>query len=155
MATLSERLLRRALHAYFRVSRGLTLGVRAAVFDREGRVFLVRHTYVRGWYLPGGGVEAGEDALTALARELAEEGNIELTAPPVLHGVYWNRTASPRDHVLLYVARAFRQGAPRGPDREIAETGFFAPDDLPAATTPATRARLDEILRGAPVSPLW
>ena len=43
--------------AFARWKRGMTLGVRAACFDGDGRVFLIRHTYVRGWYFPGGGVE--------------------------------------------------------------------------------------------------
>lgn len=153
--TLSGKLLQRALHLYFRFARGMTMGVRAAVFDAEGRVFLVRHTYISGWYFPGGGVEVGEDAVTALQRELQEEGNIVLDQPPRLHGLYFNARASRRDHVALYVVHAHRQTAPRLADREIAEAGYFAPGQLPEGVSLATRARLNEILHGAPVSPRW
>src|SRR4249919_2956752 len=113
-----EPAIRRVLHFYWRFARGMTLGVRAIVIDPQGRVFLVKHSYVAGWHMPGGGVEPGETALDALIRELAEEGNIEPTAPPALHGVFFNGKVSRRDHVVVYVLHEFRQiGAPV-PDRE-------------------------------------
>lgn len=133
----------------------MTLGVRAAVFDAEGRIFLVRHTYVPGWHFPGGGVERGETILDALMRELAEEGNIALQEEPRLHGLFFNASASSRDHVAFYVVRRFVQTEPRAPDREIAETGFFARDALPEGTSRATRTRLQEILDGAAVGRIW
>ena len=104
-----EPLLRRVLHFYWRFSRAATLGTRALVIDGAGRIFLVRHSYVGGWHLPGGGVETGETFQTALARELVEEGNIVMTAPPVLHGIFFNKRTSRRDHIALYVGRDVRQ----------------------------------------------
>jgi 8-oxo-dGTP pyrophosphatase MutT (NUDIX family) len=150
-----EPAIRRALHAYWRFRRGMTLGVRALVLDDQGRIFLVKHSYVDGWHLPGGGVEAGETMLQSLARELMEEGNIEITGTPALHGAYFNARISRRDHVALYVVRDFRQDAPHRPNREIVATGFFTIDALPAETTPATRARIAEVLHGAPVPQWW
>ena len=150
-----EPALRRALHAYWRFARAMTLGVRALVIDGDGRIFLVKHSYVSGWHLPGGGVEAGETLAEALARELREEGNIEITAQPRLHGLFFNNRASRRDHVALFVVRAFRQSAAPVPDREIVAHGFFAPDALPNDTTAATRARIIEVLGCAPVSERW
>jgi 8-oxo-dGTP pyrophosphatase MutT (NUDIX family) len=150
-----EPTLRRVLHFYWRFARGLTLGVRAVVIDREGRVFLVKHSYVAGWHLPGGGVEPGETVLDALTRELMEEGGISLLAPPALHGIFFNTRDSRRDHVTVYVVRAFAQdGGPRH-RHEIIDHGFFAPDALPAAATRGTRARLAEVLGGAAVSARW
>jgi 8-oxo-dGTP pyrophosphatase MutT (NUDIX family) len=150
-----EPLITRAMHFYWRFSRGATLGARAMVIDGSGRVFLIRHSYVDGWYLPGGGVETGETFLAALARELAEEGNIVMTAPPVLHGIFLNKRVSPRDHVALFIVREFRQERGRVPNREIVEHGFFAPDALPEGATRATRARIAEVMGGASVSELW
>ncbi len=150
-----EPAIRMFLHAYWRRSRGLTVGVRALILDGEGRVFLVKHSYVAGWHLPGGGVEKGETLLTALERELREEGNIALAEPPVLHAVYFNRRASPRDHVALYVVRAFRQIAPPQPNGEIVAHGFFPAQTLPDDTTRATRERIAEVLTGRPPSELW
>jgi len=150
-----EPVTRRVLHLYWRFSRGVTLGVRAAVIDGTGRVFLVMHSYVAGWHLPGGGVEIGETAGAALERELREEGNIELVDQPTLFGVYFNRRISRRDHVALYVVRAFRQDAPPQPNHEIVAHGFFAPDALPAETTRATRERIAEVLNGRIPAELW
>jgi 8-oxo-dGTP pyrophosphatase MutT (NUDIX family) len=150
-----EPALRRVLHFYWRFARALTLGVRALVIDGEGRIFLVKHSYVSGWHLPGGGVEVGETLIEAAARELREEGNIEVTAPPQLHGIFFNDRASRRDHVAVFVVRAFRQVAAPVPGREIVAHGFFAPDALPDETTASTRARIVEVLNGARASERW
>ena len=150
-----EPVTRQVLHFYWRFSRGVTLGVRAVVIDGSGRVFLVMHSYVAGWHLPGGGVESGETAAAALARELREEGNIEIDEPPTLFGVYFNRRISRRDHVALYIVRAFRQPAPPQPNHEIVAHGFFAPGALPAETTRATRERIAEVLSGREPAELW
>ena len=151
----AEPLLRRLLHFHWRFARALTLGVRAVVIDAGGKVFLVRHTYVSGWHLPGGGVERGETLAQALARELREEGNIEVVGTPPLHGVFFNPVDSPRDHVAVFVVRVFRQDPAVRPNREIAERGFFSLDALPKETTPGTRRRLAEVLEGASVGAKW
>jgi ADP-ribose pyrophosphatase YjhB (NUDIX family) len=156
--TLRQRLeptLRKFVHLYFRFARGMTLGVRAVVLDADNRVFLVRHTYVTGWYLPGGGVEVGQTFREALDMELREEGRIELTGEPVLHGVFLNNHVSIRDHVAVYVVRQFQQDRLPEPNREIAETGFFVLDALPHDTTEGTRLRLAEIFDGKPISATW
>lgn len=146
----------RLFHGYFLLSRPMTLGVRAVVHNRNERtVFLIRHTYVPGWHLPGGGVEKGETFLQALSRELAEEGNFELLSPPSLRSLHFNRHASPRDHVALFLVEDFRQLRPKAPDHEIAEAGFFALDDLPEGITPGTSRRLLEIFEGAESSEYW
>ena len=151
----AEPLLRRIFHAYFLLVRGMTLGVRAVVLDADNRVFLVRHSYVSGWYLPGGGVDFGETMEEALRRELKEEGDIDLVGDAVLHGIYLNSHVSRRDHVAVYVVRQFRQGRIPEPNREIVESGFFDNADLPEGTTPGTRLRIAEVLGGQPPIATW
>jgi 8-oxo-dGTP pyrophosphatase MutT (NUDIX family) len=150
-----EPVLRRAFHLYWRFARGLTLGVRTVVLDGENRVFLVEHSYVSGWHLPGGGVEVGETVPDALRRELMEEGRIELLSDPVLHGVFFNSHVSRRDHVAVYVVRHFRQDRLPEPNREIIACGFFSADALPAGTTDGTRLRIAEVLEGRAPIPTW
>jgi len=150
-----EPQLRRVFHLYWRLARSMTLGVRAVVLDSDNKVFLVKHSYVSGWYLPGGGVEVGEGFLDALRRELIEEGRIELAEEPVLHGVFFNRHVSRRDHVAVYVVRHFRQDRLPEPNREIVACGFFDVAALPPDTTPGTRLRIAEVLDGKPVIATW
>jgi 8-oxo-dGTP pyrophosphatase MutT (NUDIX family) len=150
-----EPAIRRVMHLYWRFARAMTLGVRALVIDQNRRVFLVKHSYVSGWHLPGGGVEAGETLAQALARELREEGNIELTGPPVLRGMFFNDRDSRRDHVALFVVRDFREIAAPIPNREIVAHGFFAIDALPNDTTAATRARIFEMVAETPPDERW
>ncbi len=151
----SEPALRRVLHFYFRFARGATLGAFGLVIDGQRRVFLIQHSYVSGWHLPGGGVETGETLRTALARELFEEGNIKLTAEPVLHGMFFNNRISRRDHVALFVVRDFVQETWPVPDREIIAHGFFPIDALPEDTGRAARVRIAEVFDGVAVSELW
>lgn len=150
-----EPVIRRGMHFYWRFSRAATLGARAMVIDGAGRIFLIKHTYVDGWHLPGGGVETGETLLEALTRELAEEGNIQLGAAPQLYSVYFNRRTSGRDHVALFIVRDFRQDGNPKPNHEIAEHAFFPIDALPEDASRATRARVAEVFGGAAISELW
>lgn len=154
MRTWRARLVTRVIHAWFAIARGMTLGVRAAAFDADGRVFLVRHSYVPGWHMPGGGVERGETLRDALRKELREEGNLEISGEPELFAVYFNARTSRRDHVAFYRCNV-SQTAPKLPDREIVEGGFFALDALPDGVTPATRRRLAEVSGEVAVSDWW
>jgi len=125
------------------------------VRDGEGRVFLVKHSYVSGWHLPGGGVEVGETMLAALTRELREEGNIEVGSSPQLFAVYFNGKISRRDHVALFVVGDFRQPSPPRANAEIIDHGFFSLDALPEDTSAATRARIAEVLEGKAIPEHW
>jgi 8-oxo-dGTP pyrophosphatase MutT (NUDIX family) len=150
-----EPALRQLFHLYWRFARGMTLGVRGVVVDDEGKVFLVKHSYVVGWHLPGGGVEVGETFVGALRRELMEEGRIELTGEPALHGIFLNSHVSRRDHVAVYLVRQFSQDRLPEPNHEIIACGFFETTALPPDTTAGTRLRIAETLNGVPPMATW
>ena len=155
LRTTLEPALRRVFHLYWRFARGMTLGVRALVLDGDNRVFLVKHSYVSGWHLPGGGVEVGETFREALRRELAEEGRIELAGEPSLHGLFLNSHVSRRDHVAVYLVRQFSQDRLPEANHEIVACGFFAAAALPEGTTPGTRLRIAEVLQGREPIATW
>ncbi len=149
-----EPVIRPFMHAFWRLSRGTTLGVRGIVVREDGKVVLVRHTYIGGWHLPGGGVERGESARDALEHELRDEAGVALTGEASVHGVYANHRKFRGDHVVVCVVRDWSPCAPDAAG-EIAETGWFDPADPPDGTTPATRARLAEFLGAARLSDCW
>jgi mutator protein MutT len=61
--------------------------VGAVIFDRAGRVLLVKraHEPLKGhWSLPGGVVEAGETLAAAVTREVREETCLDVEVGPVV-----------------------------------------------------------------------
>ncbi|MEC9401119.1 MAG: NUDIX domain-containing protein, partial [Pseudomonadota bacterium] len=70
------------------VRNPFTLGVRVIVEDRNSRVLLVRHSYVTGWYLPGGGVDKGETMEEAACREVLEEAGVVSVSRPQLLNIF-------------------------------------------------------------------
>mgnify|MGYP001766688768 CR=1 FL=1 len=156
LIALTKPLVKRLGILFGILTRAATLGVRGIVRDDDGRVLLVRHTYLPGWYLPGGGVDPGETVVEAVVREILEETGVATVGEPRLFGLYLNRRVSRRDHVALLVfdTSAGRQ-QPRRPPFEIAEVGFFALDALPSETTAATRRRLAEVFGDGSAAADW
>lgn len=130
----------------------VALGVTGLVTDTQGRVLLVRQSYMPGWRLPGGGVDRGEPPEAALRRELAEE--VGLAGGTVtLQGIYSRRAGWVTNVILLYridgAAVHFR------PNWEVREMLFADPHRPPADTAPGTARRLAEFCGTAPPAPAW
>jgi ADP-ribose pyrophosphatase YjhB (NUDIX family) len=150
------KVLSKILHVFFGITRPMTIGARCIIHDGSGSVVLVRHTYVSGWHLPGGGVNVGETCEAALIREVAEESIIDLTGKPVLFGVYLNSKVSTRDHVVLYISNNWNYKKDISIKKlEIAESAMFNLNDLPIDIDPSTRQRLDEWVGMSEVSLIW
>jgi 8-oxo-dGTP diphosphatase len=122
-----------------------TLGVFAAIFDKEGRILCVRMNYgTHAWTTPGGRVELGESPLDALKREVLEESGLEVV-PKELVGVY--SKPHKNDIVLFFRADVLAQN-PWQPNDEIAQMGYFGRDDLPEPMGLVARTRIIDALDG-------
>ncbi len=120
--------------------------VTAFVPDGAGRVLLVKPNG-RGWELPGGRVEPGEDVAQAVVREVEEETGCDVEAEAVL-GIDC-RVSEPE--MLLVRFRCRYLGGEARPSDETPEVGWFAYDEARAmAAEEPTAGRLGDALAGAP-----
>lgn len=152
--TIAKTIRSAAFRTWFRLSRPMTLGVRGVVENVDGKILLVRHTYVDGLFLPGGGVEKAEASHESLRRELLEEAGVQLTGEARLHGIYSNHRVFPNDHIILYRVSCWEQVEPTS-QGEIAEIAWVNPLAPPADVTPGTGRRLAELYGSAPSSAYW
>lgn len=134
----------RLYSVYVFLIRPVTLGTRIMMV-RNGEVLLVRHTYIDGWYLPGGAVDRAETLDAAARREACEETGAELHDLRLV-GAYTNFREWKSDHNMLFLSTDFTLSGK--PDHEIAEMRFFPMKELPADMSPGHRRRIEEYLAG-------
>ena len=128
------------------------LGVSGAVFDGEGRVLLVRHSYIPGWHLPSGGVGRGEHSDAAIRRELAEEVGLSGGAIRSV-GFYARKAGWVSAPVAFYrVDDAMVNFRPNLEVRAICFAELSAP---PPGTASGTLRRLAELSGRCEISPYW
>ena len=157
LSFLPSSLTKRLVHAAALLRNPYCVGVRVLVLGNASgnpagtsaelceSVLLVRHSYLPGWYLPGGGVDRNESMQVAARRELMEETGIVAQGPLMLLGAYLNRQGLGRDHVGLFLLRDWRAGAGfLQPNSEIIEAAFFPLAKLPEDLSPATARRLQD-----------
>lgn len=136
------------------VVQRMTLGARMAVIV-DGKVLLLKHTYMPGWQMPGGGIDPGETAEQAARRECVEETGFEPLGDVKLFAFYHNTKATNRDHVALFVATSAREVRTFKPNHEIRAVGWFPVDDLPEDVLASTRQRIAEIRGDHPPAANW
>jgi 8-oxo-dGTP diphosphatase len=122
-----------------------SIGVFASLFDKSGRILLVRRAYAaHRWTTPGGRVEDGESPLMALEREVLEEIGCEVQVAHLI-GVY----AKPyRDDLVLSFAAKLVRGIPRACSPEIADIGFFQREEIPPNIAFNSMVRVRDALDG-------
>ncbi len=122
------------------------VGSAAAIFDREGRILLVKHNYGRrNWELPGGRVEPGESPMEAVVREVREETGLAATVVR-LNAVYHRRYDDSLQFV--FIAEIPDAEPHPGPD-EIDECSYFPVDALPRPLSNFTLQRIADAVAGS------
>jgi 8-oxo-dGTP pyrophosphatase MutT (NUDIX family) len=129
----------------WRVFRPRTTGVKVMLFNPAGDLVLVRNSYGRSdlFVLPGGGLRPFEAPARAAVREMREELGVEIDQVS-LASLHATAVEGKRDTIHLFTAVVDQQLVPD--PSELAEARFAAPGDLPSATSPATRRRVEEYL---------
>jgi len=107
--------------------RPIRMGVRVVMIE-DDKAWLVRHTYLQGWYLPGGGLKKWESLDQAAKREAREETGAELGEISLL-GVFTSYAQWKTDHTSVFLCKDFKFVG--GSDAEIAEMRAFPINDLP------------------------
>ena len=137
------------------ITRGTTLGVRVLVRNDEGKILLVKHTYIQGWHLPGGGVERRETLEAAAERELLEECAIKNIGDMHQFHTYANFNISRFDHVTLFECKKWEWSGTKRDALEIEAVEFFDPDALPQDTNSRARVHIQELLNGEKPRLIW
>jgi ADP-ribose pyrophosphatase YjhB (NUDIX family) len=112
----------RVAHARFTVTAG------AVIFNQAGQTLLLKHRFRAGsgWGLPGGFLEAGEQPIEALRRELQEELGLEIHAVEIFLARSFRK---PKQVEILFRGSADGPVTPRTMEVERAE--WFSLDALP------------------------
>lgn len=131
------------------IGRRSHLGAAAVIFDAEGRVLLVRHSYGRrNWDLPGGGRQKRESIEQAVRRELREEIAVEI-ATAELRGVYYEPEMD--QHHFAFLCRLAGGATPKPSSVEILECGYWPIDALPRPMTDFTLQRIRDAQSASPI----
>ena len=107
--------------------RPVRMGVRVLMIQ-DDKVLLIRHTYLNGWFMPGGGLKRNESLEQAARREAKEETGADLNEIRLI-GIFTNYIQWKTDHTVVFLCKDFTITGKS--DAEIAEMRQFALSELP------------------------
>lgn len=140
MKILFLRFIYLGFKIYCFLFRPVRMGVRVLMIQ-DDKVLLIRHTYLNGWFMPGGGLKRNESLEQAARREAKEETGSDLNEINLL-GIFTNYLQWKTDHTVVFLCKDFKITSKS--DAEIAEMNFFSLNDLPKDTYPSHRKLLGQ-----------
>jgi ADP-ribose pyrophosphatase YjhB (NUDIX family) len=115
--------------------------VRAAIFDRDTHILLVREASDGRWTLPGGFADVGRSPSENIVKEVLEEASIRVDARTIYavrHKARHRYDADTRDfYKLFFLCERLDETAPR-PGPETTDAAFFAERAIPPLSTGRT-----------------
>jgi ADP-ribose pyrophosphatase YjhB (NUDIX family) len=127
------------------------VGVAAAIFDEQGRMFLIQRADNRQWAMPGGWADIGLSAAAVAVKEAREETGLDIEITRLL-GLFDGRANQFTNVYHLYhvvfAARVVGGALRLAPD-EALDAKWYSADELPELTPGHDRAILDAFARYA------
>jgi 8-oxo-dGTP diphosphatase len=126
-----------------------TTVVGCLVRNDQDQVLLIKH-YKRGWEIPQGRVEEGENLLEALRREVREEAGVEIEPGPL--AAVWSMLTPPSAVIFTFLGR-YQSGEVSCSDDSVGACWFSEQEALEQVTSSVMRDRLRVLLeyRDAPL----
>jgi 8-oxo-dGTP diphosphatase len=112
------------------------------VRNDAGDVLLIRH-HRRGWEIPQGRVEEGENLVDALHREVREEAGVEIEVGPL--AAVWSMVTPPPAVIFTFLGR-YKAGDPAGTGDSVEAAWFAQTEAVAKVTGTVMRARLEALL---------
>lgn len=107
-----------------------------------GAILLIRH-HRRGWEIPQGRVEEGEDLVEAFHREVQEETGVEVE--PLSLATIYSKVSPPSAVIFNFLAR-YISGELRTSDESLEVEWFSEAEALKIVTHPVNRDRLETLM---------
>jgi 8-oxo-dGTP diphosphatase len=126
---IAYRVAYRMMRVYWRLTHASTHGALVALWH-NGKILLVKNSYVPYWSLPGGYVNAGESAIDAALRELKEEVGLEVPASKLIRAVdLEHEWEGKREHVEIFSLEVDAPPSIAVDHREVVAAHFFRSDE--------------------------
>lgn len=127
---------------YWKIFKPKTLGVKLMLIN-DGKVLLVNHSYIKGLFLPGGGVKKGEMFEQALKREVFEELSLKIENLN-LFGVYQSSKEGKNDTIVVFISNEPIDITKIKINSEICHVDFYDLNNLPTDISLGSKKRVEE-----------